>query len=347
MSHLLTFAEVQAKTSNAHLLLGNGFSIAYDKNRFSFTNLLDSAISSGIIVKDSNIHRLFQRLRTSDFETVMRLLDDSELVVDIYSGDNDLQEVIRGDSANLKEFLVKVLTNNHPEKSTSVPDDMKNSCVEFLKPFKSIYTLNYDLLLYWATMSDSTSYFTDGFANTEESEDEGYVVFKNEGGNSFRVHYLHGALHIFDREFEIVKKTYNNTDISLIEQIRGSLNDRIYPVFISEGSSEEKEAKIIHNAYLNHCNKSLRKINGDLVIYGASLKENDTHIVESIVRNPKLKNLYFGVSDPDRGAELGARVEQYNSEVNEGKRKELFLFDYRTVDVWHYPVPIQEGEGKI
>lgn len=49
---LLTYDEVLEQTDkNRHLLLGNGFSMAYNKERFSFTSLLQSAINKGIIKK--------------------------------------------------------------------------------------------------------------------------------------------------------------------------------------------------------------------------------------------------------------------------------------------------------
>lgn len=46
----LTYDEVLEQTDkNRQLLLGNNFSMAYDKNHFSFTSLLKSAIDKGII----------------------------------------------------------------------------------------------------------------------------------------------------------------------------------------------------------------------------------------------------------------------------------------------------------
>ncbi|ECO7371179.1 DUF4917 domain-containing protein, partial [Campylobacter coli] len=51
---LLIYDEVLRQTDERrHLLLGNGFSMAYDKNRFSFTSLLQSAIDKDIIKENS------------------------------------------------------------------------------------------------------------------------------------------------------------------------------------------------------------------------------------------------------------------------------------------------------
>jgi hypothetical protein len=274
---------------------------------------------------------LFRELATADFENVMRLLDDSQKVVSVYSDDKGLLEEISRDSGNLKEYLVKIITNNHPEKSTSIPEAQKLRCVEFLKNFNGIYSLNYDLLLYWATMQNNSGNFSDGFANNEESEHEGFVVYQNSTG--FKVHYLHGALHLFDAGDEIIKKTYANTEINLVDQIRESLSGQIYPIFISEGNSSQKLTKILHSSYLNHCHKSFRSIAGDLVIYGASLKANDNHILDAIFEN-KTKTIYFGVSREESADHIKAKFADFNSVVGKKHKKSLVLYDYRTVDIW-------------
>lgn len=330
---LLTFDDVIEQANTPHLLIGNGFSMAYDKDRFSFTSLLDSAVSDGIISKDSNIYRLFEQLATSDFESIMRLLDDSKVVVSIYSKDESLQDQIAKDADDLKSYLVKIITNNHPEKSTSLLEAQKLKCVDFVKKFKNIYSLNYDLLLYWAIMQNNVDNFTDGFSNTEDSQHEGFVVYQNQKSKGFRIHYVHGALHIFDAGDEIIKKTYNNTDINLVDQVRDSLSKHIYPIFISEGSSEQKLTKILHSAYLNHCYRSLCRIGGDLVVYGASLKNNDDHVLRAII-DGNVKNIYFGVSSADNAGHIQNAVDTYNLTAPENKKKTLYLYGYKTIDVW-------------
>jgi hypothetical protein len=184
-------------------------------------------------------------------------------------------------------------------------------------------------------MLDESMTFTDGFGNTEDSLLEGYVVYRDK--DSFRVHYLHGGLHLFDAGSEIIKKTYSNTGINLVIQIKENLDRKIYPIFISEGTSHQKKTKIIHNSYLNHCFKSLRRIGGDLVILGTLLKNNDAHILEAILES-KIKNIYLGVSektaDSNDVKNIQTQIDQYNFEKTEVKKKHLYLYDYRTVDIW-------------
>ena len=331
---LLSFEDVMKEAAHPHLLLGNGFSMSYDPKRFSFTTLLDSATKDGILSKDSELYKVFSKLATSDFETVMRAMQNSKDIIEVYKGDPVLQASLARDSEALKGYLVKIITNNHPEKSTSLSEEEKEACVAFLKRFKSIYTLNYDLLMYWASMQEAEG-FNDGFGNTEDSVHEGYVVYKNSGssGSKMNVFYLHGALHYFDAGDEIVKKTYANTDIILIDQVRDSLAKNIYPIFISEGTSEQKKTKILHSAYLNHCYKSLRSIGGDLVIFGASLKDNDRHILDAILES-RVKRVYLGVKDEPAGAAMQTVIAEYNAKSDPKFRKELYLFNYRTTKVW-------------
>ena len=334
---LMTFDEVMKVCKNPYLLLGNGFSIAYNPERFSFTTLLESAVKNKIITKEGEVYKVFQELATADFESVMRSLESATKIVGVYGGSKSMQAKIQKDSENLKEYLVKIITNNHPAKSTDLTNDEKDACLTFIASFKAIYTLNYDLLIYWATMHSQSHASDDGFGNTEDSLYEGYVVYKNSSAYKMNMHYLHGALHYFDADDEIIKKTYVNTDVPLVTQTKESLDEGKYPIFISEGTSEQKMTKILHSAYLNHCYKSLKNIGGknkpDIVVFGASLKESDKHILDALLQS-KITNIYYGVSSTEGGEHMAIALDEYNAKTIKERQKNLILFDYRTVNVW-------------
>ena len=79
-----------------------------------------------------------------------------------------------------------------------------------------------------------------------------------------------------------------------------------YPLFVSEGTWQNKLSKIRKNIYLNHCYKSLSSIgtkNSSLVIFGTLLKRNDTHIRKAILKS-KVENIYIGVSNEDEAKEF-------------------------------------------
>ena len=89
-----------------------------------------------------------------DFESVMKILDDSYKVIETYDSKYSLLDTIKNDADSLKNYLVQIITNNHPDKCTDIPQEQKKTCAKFLSNFSSIYTLNYDLLLYRTIMSD-------------------------------------------------------------------------------------------------------------------------------------------------------------------------------------------------
>ncbi len=338
MNNILTFEDVlkQTDSNKRFLLLGNGFSIAYDSNRFSFTSLLKSAIEKNIIEENSPIHKMFDRLKTADFEYIMRLLEDTNKIINCYLENENLeiQNRLKSDSENLKEYLVDMITNNHPDKITEVEDNRFINTMNFIEKFEKIYTLNYDLLLYWSLIKlneiKQTDVFRDGFGKSKEDSSE--IVYKNKADNNRQnLFYLHGALHLYDKGTDFLKITYQPNK-PLREQILNKLNKNTYPIFISEGTAENKKQKIIHNAYLNSAYKSLqtiRSVNSSLVLFGTMLKSNDEHIKTAILDNG-VKKLYIGINPKKIDKhEMYIITSEFNS-----KEKKVFFYDYKTVNLW-------------
>ena len=344
---LLSYDEVLTKTNDnkRFLLLGNGFSMSYNYERFSFTSLLESAVDKGLIEKTSPIYAVFKEFDTKDFEEVVKLLETSVAVLKQYGAiSKKAEELILSDSLSLKNYLVDVITNNHPEKITSILDEEYLNSAKFIKEYERVYTLNYDLLLYWSTIKlksflndkivkDSRLEIHDGFYDPHKNSTD-YVVFRNDK-LSFEVSYLHGALHIYDKKNEIIKNTYSRTDKTLKEQTLENLEKDIYPIFISEGTSEQKYTKIIHNAYLNHCYISLSSIgakrtDNSLVVFGTLIKRNDMHIRKAILAN-NVSQIYIGVGSEEEIREF----DDFLAEIKQRKlRKEVHFYDYRTANVW-------------
>lgn len=346
---LLTYNEVLKETENdnRHLLLGNGFSMAYNHERFSFTSLLQSAVDNGLIDVESPVYKIFQTFDTKDFEEVVKLLETSVKVLKEYGViKKDDEKKILEDSIALKKHLVDIITNNHPEKITDVPNEEFVNSINFIKDYERIYTLNYDLLLYWTTMklgdaiqqkliekSSVRLDITDGF-HDPYGETTDFVVYGNDS-SSQNIFYLHGALHLFDNKYEVIKNTYSRTNKTLREQTLEFLKKDIYPVFVSEGTSEQKKTKIFHNAYLNHCYKSLKGIgrptkNDSIVVFGTMLKSNDEHIQTAVLEN-KTKRIYIGVSSIDKISEF----EEFINKASQARYpKEVYFYDYRTALVW-------------
>src|SRR5690606_26141721 len=122
----------------------------------------------------------------------------------------------------LKEILVKTIAVNHPVNPANIQDNEFMSCRHFLNHFLApeltghVFTLNYDLLLYWTLMHDGDPLHdndpklrkNDSFGNDVDVPDAEYVVWQGEtAAHSSISHYLHGALHLFDAGPELQKFT--------------------------------------------------------------------------------------------------------------------------------------------
>ncbi len=257
---------------NKHLLLGNGFSIALKPDIFSYGSLFENADFSAA----PQIEALFKKLDTQDFEVAIKHLQDAAKVLSVYQPTlKELLQKLENDAGAIKGALVSAIAKRHPDRPYDIKKEQYVACRSFLRQFSHIYTLNYDVLLYWALMQDEVDDFNllpdDGFRHPEADPDLPYVSWQE--AQSSTVHYLHGALHLFDNGTEIIKYTWSKTDKAIVDQIRDALDEDKYPLFVAEGSSDSKVERILHNAYLHKGLRSFESscgpLNNAIVIFGA------------------------------------------------------------------------------
>lgn len=319
-----------------HLLLGNGFSRACRNDIFAYDSLFNRADLSSLSPFASGA---FGTLATTDFEVVMRTLRSSAILLRAYS--SELQAVAQSfesDADGLREVLVSAIANHHPDYPAEIESHRYASCRTFLSRFKSIYTLNYDLLLYWALMQAEIAppiEHDDGFRTPDDGPCE-YVSWDISKTNDQNVFYLHGGLHLFDRANELVKYTWCNTGVRLIEQIRAALLENYYPLFVAEGESKQKYNRIRHSDYLSRSYRSFGAISGTLFIYGHSLADNDEHILKCIEKG-KTTDLYVSLyGDPSTEMNLGIirRAERMRDAQTRRRRLNVFFYDAASAGVW-------------
>lgn len=319
-----------------HLLLGNGFSIACRPDIFLYGKLFEQADFSKF---SPSAKKAFDVLKTQDFERVIKTLRDASKVLKAYENPSkELIDALKTDADGLRELLVETIAASHPEWPGELAESEFAACNKFLSNFKTIYTLNYDLLLYWVQMHAEQGIglkSDDGFRKPEDDPYASYVTWEPENSYGQNTWFLHGALHLFDAEIEIQKYTWSNTGIRLIEQIRDALKKDYFPIFVSEGTSNEKWARIRHNDYLAKAYRSFSGIGNDLFIYGHSLAENDEHFLKCIERG-KLKNIYVGIyGDPSTDA--NKKIISRANRLNTPKRRyplDVRFFDSATAKVW-------------
>jgi Domain of unknown function (DUF4917) len=234
---------------------------------------------------------------------------------------------------------VETIAHSHPTWPGELTEAEYAACRTFIAYFDSVYTFNYDLLLYWVHMHTEEGvapWSDDGFRKNEDDYDAEYVVWEPSQAHDQNTHYLHGALHVFDAGTEIQKYTWKNTGVRLIDQIRHALSKDFYPLFVSEGTSQEKYERIRHNDYLAKAYRSFCEIGGALFIYGHSLAENDEHYIRRIERG-KMAHAYIGLyGDPNSDANKKI-IRRADAMVN-ARRGRIALavsyFDAASAKVW-------------
>lgn len=332
------------KNRPKHLLLGNGFSMAYDKDIFSY-NALSNFINN---TEDELLKKLFSIINTFNFEQIMKQLDLFYKLSVEFAGDKNLGEKVIKARDSLKNKLIDAISELHPEQVFKIPPEKSQKCACFLKEFLDkdghVFTTNYDLLLYWVLMrnQDILVNFVDGFGKERIENEEYDPDSKPEYGDlewgpnkgDQRVHYIHGALHLFDKGISIEKEIYDGD--YLLTNIKERIEKKEYPVFVTAGDGKQKLEHILHNQYLDYCYKTLSTISGSLVILGFGFGEYDDHIIDAInkaskrSRDPKEKlwSVYIGVYT----AEDLKHAEAIKSKI---KCKKMHLFDSKTASIWN------------
>ena len=343
---VVSFEKAMAAISGVrhrHLLLGNGFSIALKPDIFTYGSLYANADFS----KVPHVTKLFDALKTQDFEVVIKHLQDAATVVEVYRPTAvTLARSLRNDAAAIKDALVTAIAKRHPDRPYDIKPEQYAACRVFLSKFEHIFTLNYDVLLYWTLMQDAVDDLDlrhdDGFRHPEDDPDQPWVSWQQ--ANSATVCYLHGALHLFDAGTEITKYTWSKTDRPIVDQIRAALDEEKYPLFVSEGTSASKRARILHSGYLHKAHRSFEACcaasGNAILVYGHSLAENDDHVLRCIAKGNCSHLLVSIYGDPSKPSnqEIFKKANQMIQTRGpaKGRRQslEVIFYDAASAKVW-------------
>jgi hypothetical protein len=319
-------------TGKRHLLLGNGFSIACRPEIFVYKKLFERAIFDDL----PRARNAFDALGSTDFERVIKALRDFAAIAPIY-GDPIPQALLDADA--LRETLVRTIASSHPALPSDITEREYTFCRKFLGHFDRIFTLNYDLLLYWTLMHDLIPpriRCDDGFRKPDDDNEAPYVTWEPENIYEQNVYYLHGALHLFDAASELRKYTWINTGVRLIKQIHDALSQNYFPLFVAEGTSHQKFARIRHSDYLSKAYRSFLPITGSLFIYGHSLAENDDHVLDAIAKG-KTDRLFISIYGDPNSDSNRAILRRANSLAIQRPTKRalaIYFYDAASASVW-------------
>lgn len=299
------------------LLIGNGFSINI-WNKFGYGTLYELA-KSDIVGTPLSAREvaLFDHLRSSNFEEVLRILYHAK-IVDEQLG-KPQETGIDALYVNTKNALASAVSYAHiPPNSINASEINKE-----LRHYKNVFSTNYDLIPYWSIMDSDTWRFKDYFWGNGSSFD---ITDTDVPADRTKIHYLHGAIHLVELSDGKTKKLTAN-GLNRLSDLFDLSHPEQFPLFISEGSSEWKLSRIKRNDYLRFCYEKLGKISGGLVVLGHSLhNEYDQHIID-IIKDSDVTRIAIGVW-PYLGEE---NIVTFKARLSEDLgEKELYFFNSET-----------------
>ena len=302
------------------LLIGNGFSVEY----FNYTSLLaESGLDEG-----TPLRNVFAALGTADFEVVVRALEDASVVEQAYGNDAHAKDLSKN-AQDVREALVRAVNATHPRRRQDLVFRYESSGA-FLRNFGTVFTLNYDLLLYWVNLEEQR--LRDGFG-LGENTDQGRFRSPFREDAHCDIYNLHGGLHLFQNGAGEVMKALDTGDGCIATITDTIANKKRLPLYVAEGSSEAKVRKINSVAYLRHCYTRLRENEHCVFVFGHSAGENDAHIYRAIFES-EARQVYFGVHTPDdeKVKLLDGQMARYKMIWGQGT--EYSFYDAESAHVW-------------
>lgn len=318
MPDILTFdaALKSIGDKSCSILLGNGFSAAYCGYR---TLLEKSGLDEG-----SSCRALFDRLDTPNFERVVRALEDAALVDQTYGRDDQATQLL-ADAEIVRKALITAIQAAHPTHLKEIAHVIPN-CLEFLNPFKQVFTTNYDLLLYWVVIK-SRGRFGDGFYLAKETNGFRGPFIEDKRCSVYNVH---GGLQLFLRSDSETEKRLAGEDGGL-EAIAQTIEANRFPIYVAEGNTESKQARIASIPYLKLCFQRLAESTGCFFVYGSSADDNDAHIYNALFGS-KISHLYFCIYDHSELAALDGKLAKFQKS-NKSDVSYTFV-DSKSAGVW-------------
>ncbi len=277
------------------LLVGNGSSIAVWPE-FHYDSLYSIAAS------DAGQHKLaaadislFDALATKNFEQVLSSLKTTGLVGSaLQLGiDATLEERYSSIQAALFDAVHTVhVPWDHVSRET-VP-----SLHDAMRQYRYVYSTNYDLVLYWASMQAGGSGFIDFFWSGDHNEfDASHTSVFESFDHWTRVLYLHGGIHLRRLVGGGTRKVVAR-DGALLDQFATRYSDQESPLLVSEGESTGKLDSIQSSDYLAFAFEKFATHEGGLVVFGHSLSDQDEHLVKPL-RRAKSQPIAFSMLPDD------------------------------------------------
>ena len=154
------------------------------------------------------------------------------------------------------------------------------SLFKALREYKFVYSTNYDLLLYWASMERGGKGFLDYFWGGESRDtfdvSDTEIWRAREGWT--RILFVHGGIHLRRIRDGGTRKA-SASEGAILDQFETVFAGDESPLLISEGDSDDKLESIRSSDYLTFGHQMFGSHEGGLVVFGHSLSDQDNHLV--------------------------------------------------------------------
>jgi Domain of unknown function (DUF4917) len=274
MSELLPeWGEIADDAEWEGILVGNGASIAIWPD-FKYESLYDVATSDQVssALSDDDT-RLFDAFDTENFEQVLAALKTAGVVASALDMD---VELLADRYVSIQQALFEAVHAVHvpwEEVATAIP-----TLFAALREYRFVYSTNYDLLLYWASMERGGKQFLDYFWGDGSTFDLLDTEIWETRRGWTRLLFLHGGIHLRRLQGGGTRKVLAD-DGAILDQFATKYPGDESPLLISEGESADKLASIMSSDYLAFALQSFASHEGGLVIFGHSLGDQDDHLV--------------------------------------------------------------------
>lgn len=262
------------------LLLGNGASMAVHKE-FNYGSLFEAAQERGHLTPQ--VAAIFDAFKVNDFELVLRSLWQAK-VVNEKLGER-VTKVVEA-YHEVRTALIATVRDVHISHEDALPH--LEPIYTFMHQFKTVVSLNYDLLVYWALMQSHGELgiwikdcFGKGgaFADDWEARREPYYA-----DGTTLVFYPHGNL-VLARNFDQSERKITTKGFQdLLGQILAEWeNEEAVPLFVCDGTSDHKVKSIAGSSYLQTVYREvLPKMGQSLTIYGWAIADQEEHILQKL-----------------------------------------------------------------
>jgi hypothetical protein len=274
------------------LIVGNGGSIALSP-AFRYTDLYQNACKNKLVSEAAQ--QVFEQFSKAnrDFERVLYSLWQADFVNQKLELAEDERKKVRKAYLEVRLALIKSVKEIHPDR-TICTDERLSNIGRFMADFRTVFSLNYDLIVYWALLqanSNMAAQLRDGFSKISKRKYSSRIekrlfdadFIQSSNNRTTKVFYPHGNLVLYQTSGGEESKLAANRD-GLLNTITKYWRDNDgQPLFVCEGSAEAKVSTISQSKYLSSVfQQALPASRQSLTIYGWSIGEQDSHILKQL-----------------------------------------------------------------